>query len=591
MRERCKIREGTQQECGLKSSITEVYSTVSKTLWRQRGCYVTWNGQPFTSLQQKGWTNVQIAEFTGHHRDTVARVLREAVEKQPTTRNRSSAVAVFDAQIAQWLDKKLPVSRMLELARADPEHAYTGGETAFYDYIRKVRRAGKQTPHDLAVRFEGVPGEFLQIDWGEVRHMEFTKPELAGQTRYFFAARLKYSRYMYVSFHSDMREETLLRCLIGCFQTIGGVPWVVVTDNMKTAVLGRNAQHEPVWNPAYQKLAVEFTFHPEACAPAYGNQKGAVENLVKYVKGHFIAGRTFHDDTDLAEQCTQWLHHVNTERPSDATSQEPVMLLAEEQAHESRLPATAQDYGFFDCVVVSREGLVAIETNRYSVPAHLMGQALTARIHTERVELFAGAERVAVHARGIGQHARIIDPTHFEVAFPNKPRGRVMVYHDWLCNLSPVVLSYVAELSHKRRTELSEQVLALYELAQDSGTGDFIAAVELATEQQMYGAEYVRVLLGLPPVPALPGSAKTAVAPLEFSAPAQHEVERDLAQYEHYVANREQVLEVVATTQTGARMSETLDHKLTTLKLARIRQVYASWIEQAVQGELGYAEF
>ena len=231
-------------------------------------------------LKQKGWTNVQIAEFTGHHRDTIARALREDVDKLPKTRNRSSAVAVFDAQIAQWLDKNLLVTRMLELARADGEHPYTGGETAFYDYVRKVRRARKQTPRDLALRFEGVPGEFLQIDWGEVRDMAFTTPELAGQTRYFFAARLKYSRYMYVSFHSDMREETLLRCLIACFQTIGGVPWVV-TDNMKTAVLGRNAQHEPVWNPAYQKLAVEFKFHPEACAPASGNQKGAVKNLVK----------------------------------------------------------------------------------------------------------------------------------------------------------------------------------------------------------------------------------------------------------------------------------------------------------------------
>jgi len=143
-----------------------------------------------------------------------------------------------------------------------------------------VRRARKQTPRDLAVRFEGVPGEFLQIDWGEVRDMAATSPELAGQTRYFFAARLKYSRFMYVSFHSDMREETLLRCLIAAFQAIGGVPWVVVTDNMKTAVLGRNEQFEPVWNPAYQKLAAEFKFHPEACAPASGNQKGTVENLV-----------------------------------------------------------------------------------------------------------------------------------------------------------------------------------------------------------------------------------------------------------------------------------------------------------------------
>ena len=35
-------------------------------------------------------------------------------------------------------------------------------------------------------------------------------------------------------------------------------------------------------------------------------------------------------------------------------------------------------------------------------------------------------------------------------------------------------------------------------------------------------------------------------------------------------------------------MSEALDQKLTTLKLARMRQVYASWIEQAAHSELGY---
>src|SRR5258706_6223299 len=103
-------------------------------------------------LKQKGWTNVQIAEFTGHHRDTVARVLREAVEKQPKTRNRSSAVAVFDAQIAQWLDKKLPVSRMLELARADGEHPYSGGGTAVYELNPQGRRRRPHTPHHLCLR-------------------------------------------------------------------------------------------------------------------------------------------------------------------------------------------------------------------------------------------------------------------------------------------------------------------------------------------------------------------------------------------------------------------------------------------------------
>src|SRR5438552_15229106 len=433
-------------------------------------------------LKQKGWTNVQIAEFTGHHRDTIARVLREEVDKKPKTRERTSAVAVFDAQIAEWLDQNLSVIRMLELARANTEHPYAGKDTAFYDYVRKIRRARKQAPGNLALRFEGVPGEFLQIDWGEVRGLEWSKEGMEPQTRYFFAARLKYSRYMFVSFHADMREETLLRCLIACFTTIGGVPWEVVTDNMKTAVLGRNAQHEPVWNPAYQKLAVEFKFHPEACDPASGNQKGAVENLVKFVKGNFIAGRTFHDDADLAEQCTEWLSHVNTERPSDATGQEPVARLVEEQATFSALPATAQDYGFCDCVVVSREGLVAIETNRYSVPAHLMGRAVTARIHATRIEVFADHELVATHARSREHHARIVNPAHFEAAFSTKPRARVMVYRDWLCDLAPVVNTYVQELCHKRRAEMKEQMIALYELVQEIGHADFVAALELAAE-------------------------------------------------------------------------------------------------------------
>lgn len=99
------------------------------------------------------------------------------------------------------------------------------------------------------------------------------------------------------------------------------------------------------------------------------------------------------------EQCRHWLRSVNTERPSDATGEPPAVLLAQEQPKFGPLPAQASDYGFFDCVVVSREGLVAIETNRYSVPAHLMGRALTARIHMSRIELFADHERVATHVR------------------------------------------------------------------------------------------------------------------------------------------------------------------------------------------------
>ena len=37
--------------------------------------------------------------------------------------------------------------------------------------------------------------------------------------------------------------------------------------------------------------------------------------------------------------------------------------------------------------------------------------------------------------------------------------------------------------------------------------------------------------------------------------------------------------------------SSNIEHKLTQLKLSRIREVYGSWIAQAEQHQLGYAEF
>jgi transposase len=501
-------------------------------------------------LKKKGWTNTQIAAFTGHHRETIARVLREPIERAPQARQRHSIAAPFAPQVQQWLGQGLRVTRMLELARADTAHPYRGGPTAFFDFVRAQRRQLRlPSPRDVAVRFEGLPGEFLQIDWGEVRDFPFTRPELAtGQTRYFFAARLKYSRYMHVSFQTDMREETLLRCLIATLVTVGGVPWVVTTDNMRTVVLGRDEHHEPVWQPAYQKLAVEFGFHPEVCAPAAGNQKGAVENLVKFVKGNFLAGRVFYDDADLASECTAWLHQVNHERASAATDQLPSRLLVEEQARFGPLPAQAADYGFFDSVVVSREGLVVVETNRYSVPVHLLGQVLTVRIHRTRIELFAGRERVAVHPRHPGQHARIVDPAHFEPAFQVKPRARIMVYRDWLVALSPAAASYISELCRRRRAEMSAQITALYALAQQLGSAAFLAALELAAEQQTFGAEYVRAIVTrqrLDPRRAPPPLTRSLgvlqLDQMDRQAgphPPQRAVERDLAHYERYVANR-----------------------------------------------------
>ncbi len=488
-------------------------------------------------LHQKGWTKSQIADATGFHRDTVARALREPIDQQAAPRQRTSTIAVFHDQIETWLAAQWTVQRMLEAARQHPEHPYTGGPAAFSNYVRPLKRARMRLPSQVPIAFEGLPGELLQIDWGEVRQFPFTRSDLARQTRYFFAARLKYSRWMWVRFTTDMREETLLRCLIAVFVALHGVPWVVTTDNMKTVVLARDEANQPRWHPAYAKLAAEFGFHPHACDPGAGNQKGSVENLVKFVKQNFLLGRTFHDDADLAQEAAAWLERVNGVRLSAATEQAPLVRLAEEEPQFKPLPDVAHDDGWFETVTVSRESLVAIATNRSSVPVASVGMVLTARIHATRIAFSHGETLLATHPRATGRKQRSVIPEHYEPVFVRKPRARVMAYRDWLVQRSPQLAASVSELCRRRYAAMEPQILALYDLAQQVGMAAFLAAVELAHDQHAYGVEYVQAILTQP----TPWQLAPRPAPILGESPAlvlpQSDVERSLDQYEQYVTN------------------------------------------------------
>jgi transposase len=224
-------------------------------------------------LAKRGKSVRQIAQEVGRNRRTVARVLREPVDRTPSRRQRRSQVDPYRAQIAQWLTEGLTAVRMLQLAREDAQQPYTGGRSQFGEMVRRVRREREhqQAVADVPIRFEGLPGEYLQVDWGEIRAFPFT--QRAPATRYFLACRLKYSRWVWVRWTTDMRQETLFRGLVACVCALGWVPWVLVFDNMKTVTSGRDAAGQPLWTPALLQLAGEFGFHPQACDPGAANQK------------------------------------------------------------------------------------------------------------------------------------------------------------------------------------------------------------------------------------------------------------------------------------------------------------------------------
>ncbi len=484
-------------------------------------------------LHKRGKSQREIATELGRSRSAVARALSEPVDRQPSSRRRKSSVDAFREQIAEWLKQGLSGVRMMELAREDAEHPYGGCGSVWRAAVRRERLSllHEQAVVDVPIRFEGLPGEYLQVDWGEIRHFPFTQQ--TSVTRYFLACRLKYSRWTWVIFTDNMRQETLFRGLVACFNALSFVPWVLVFDNMKTVTTGRDDQQQPIWHRSLLQLAAEFDFHPEACWPASGNQKGSVESLVKFVKGNFLAGRSFINDADLQAQCLEWQDADNHTRPSQATDVTPASRLVEEVAKGYPLPKTAVDYGFAEPGRVSSGALVAMLGNTYSVPIEHVGAQVTVRIHCERIVIWHDAERLAEHTRAPdGAHRRVVNPTHFAPLFGRKPRGQVMLYREVLQGLGGVAQQYVSELSRRQRARLGPEVLAVYALYERCGAAELLAAMELAQAQGAFGAAYLGALVSAPVSEPPPPEASWLVL---TDVPSQTEIDRDLSAYEAYV--------------------------------------------------------
>ena len=476
-------------------------------------------------LKKRGNSDSEIARVLKRDRKTVRQALLQPAEKEYQRPQRFSVVDGYDENIRQWIQEELPVTVMLQKAREEGENPYQGGRTIFYQRVQLIRQELKVENQTAIWRFEGLPGEYLQIDWGEKRNFPFT--QIPSETRYCFVGRLKYSRFIYAEFHDNMRYETFIRCILRCCENLGGVPWVLVFDNTKTVAKGRNEDGNPVWNPKFRQFASEIGFYPEVCALYSPNQKGTVENGVFFVKGNFLPGRTFLDDEELKIQLQRWLSEVNLKK-CQAHGRIPTELLSEERKAFEPLSEKADSYGLLHLKRVSPEAIIRFETNCYSVPEELIRQVVAVRVAEKELRIYYDNQLVAQHQRSFGRKQWIRDLSHYEKTLQCKPRAKVMAYREKLLGLDSQLAAYISEICRRERNCMNQQILSLYALWEENGTEKLIEAVRFCHQEQVYGAAYVELILRSSPDP------ESRLELLLSGQPRQAEIDRDLSLYDKY---------------------------------------------------------
>jgi transposase len=358
-------------------------------------------------LHRQGLSVSAIARRVGTDRKTVRKYIERGLEppvyqaRQP----RPAKVAPFHPYLRERM-AAYPDLTGSRLHREIRDLGYAGGYTAVKDFLRDIRPT---SPAGFEVRFETPPGRQAQVDFAHFRTV-FTDEPSVERVVWLFSLVLGHSRMLWGRFVPHQDLQTLLRCHAAAFETLQGTPTEILYDRMRTVFSREDPEAGHI---VYNRTLVEFARHygylPKACQAYRAKTKGKVERPFRYIREDFFLGRSFRNLVDLNDQFRQWLDQVANARVHATTQRVVSEHFAEERPRLQPLPA-----GPFQAVLrlerrITRDGMVSVDGNLYSVPNTTRRRPVEVHSTASEVRILEEGHVVAVHPvlEGRGQR-RII---------------------------------------------------------------------------------------------------------------------------------------------------------------------------------------
>jgi transposase len=311
------------------------------------------------------------------------------------------AAATVPRAVPQWpevqeeLRRKGVTLQLLweEYRQAEPDgYAYS----RYCDLYRAWR--GRQ---DLVMRQDHKAGERLFVDYAG-QTLPIVDPQ-SGETRQaqVFVAVHGASSYCYAEATFTQALPDWIDAHVRAFTFFGGVPLLVVVDNLKSGV-SRACRYDPEMNPTYRELAAHYGVAVTATRPVKPRDKAKVEAGVQVVERWIMARLRKQRFFSLAEanaailELLTWLNdRPFKKRPG---SRREAFERIDRPALRP-LPAQPYERAHFLKTRVGLDYHVTVEGHAYSVPYQLVGREVDVRITARGVEVLAGGRRVCAHGR------------------------------------------------------------------------------------------------------------------------------------------------------------------------------------------------
>jgi len=443
----------------------------------------------------------EMAVITGHSRNTIKKAIRG--EPWGYTERSHQPFPVLEKYmpiIDGWLigDKESPkkqrhTARRIYNRLVD-EHGYKGSEPTVRRYVRFAKLSLGIGAPCAFVPCDPEAGYEAEVDWGEATAI------LAGEKVRvnFFCMRSKYSGKHFVRYYPCERQPAFFDGHIRAFEFFGGVFPVLIYDNLTAAVQKVLRGRDRVEQEAFVKFKAYYSFAARFCNPDSGHEKGGVEGLVGFARRNYMVPVPEAADMEnlnekVLRQCMAYGNHKMAGRDRMVNE-----LYEEEKAHLLALPDTAFSNVQPSEGRVDKYATVIVDKNRYSVPSRYAGFKVKVLLYVDRVEIFVGTKRLAVHERVYGNNKWRLDPDHYLDLIQQRPMAfnSARPIRQWRRNWSPAMHALLARFCHAQgETKGIKDFIAVLMFYRDYGAGEIEAAVDLAMEHNISSSDGVRHLL------------------------------------------------------------------------------------------------
>ena len=339
---------------------------------------------------------------------------------------------------------------------------------------------------DPVMRQEHRAGEKLFVDYAGQTIPVYDLHTNQMREAQIFVAVLGASNYTYAEATWTQSLPDWIASHGRAFAFFGGVPKLVVPDNLKSAV-SKASFYDPDINPTYLDLVNHYGTVVIPARVRRPKDKAKVETGVQIVERWILArlrNRQFFSLRQLNQAIAQLLADLNNKPFQKLPGSRKSAFESMDRPALNPLPAQAYQFAEWKKATVNVDYHIEVDRHYYSVPHTLITKKIDVRITNNTIECFYKSKRVASHIRSYhkGRHSTVKE--HMPRSHQKWAEWTPQRFIRWAAKIGPHTQSLIENVLNSRAHPQQgfRSCLGILRLAKSYGNDRLEAACRRAVD-------------------------------------------------------------------------------------------------------------